>query len=390
MHMHMTGRWAIVALALAPMVAADNSLRVVSFNIHGWRTADHKDNLPQLKELLRDIKPDVVCLNEVLHPFAAPPADHPYWRAVSERNGYGHPCPTGSQPDDLAATHLATLAQALGMRHFAFSAATETGSFFGRYPFGNCIMSRYPLCDVRQEVLHVRDADLSLGGQERTMVDLENRAVLSARLALPEGRSIGIAVTHLDHKAEELRARQIAEAIEHCEAAFSDGLPFLLMGDLNSFDRAVRRHLSTRHRPGGTPRSPAKSRSVSRWSQDMDLDSWSAICALYASKGWPPPHASSLVQQALGEAGFVDAFALQEAEHGAHPPPTCWTETRLDYLMLSRTAADLVADGPKPADEAFESVPGRSASKVQVVSHQTLRSDASDHLPLVCTLRLNF
>ena len=44
------------------LVARARALRLVTFNIHGWRTAEHEDNLRQLIELLRSLEPDVLCL----------------------------------------------------------------------------------------------------------------------------------------------------------------------------------------------------------------------------------------------------------------------------------------------------------------------------------------
>ena len=37
-------------------------LRVVSYNIHGWRDTDHIDNLDRIIELLSDVKVEVVVL----------------------------------------------------------------------------------------------------------------------------------------------------------------------------------------------------------------------------------------------------------------------------------------------------------------------------------------
>ena len=325
----------LALLAFAPS-ALSKRVRIVSYNIHAWRDADHADNLERLSQLLAGLAPDVVCLNEVLDPFAAPAPDDPYWSEVRERRGYGRECPPGSRPTDERATHLSRLSAALGLPHRTFGAANE-GGFFGRFPFGNCILSRYELADVRHAILRVTDADLTLGGQSRTTADLEDRGATTARVQIPGvAGGLGIAVTHLDHKAEELRERQISEAIAHCKAAFGDD-PHLLMGDLNSFSRA-----------------------------DLDDEGWAAICALYASKGWPPPREESLVQRALRDAGFADAYALQAARAAPTPPPTCWTATRLDYMMLSR----------------------RARETLRVQSLTTLEWDASDHKPLVCDLEI--
>jgi endonuclease/exonuclease/phosphatase family metal-dependent hydrolase len=354
--------------------AAPRSVRVVTFNIHAWRTAGHEDNLDQLVDLLADLKPDVVCLNEVLHPFAAPAPDDPYWQTVKEGHGYGLACPPGSQPSKVGSTHLGRLADKLGLPHVAFGSATEEGSFCGRFPFGNAILSRYELADVRHERLRViMPDDLTLGGQSRTMDDLQDRACTSARVVLrtprdtnpredarlgadaatdeataeeeeqQQQRELGIAVAHLDHKAEELRERQIREVITHCEeSAFADGLPYLLMGDFNSFDKA-----------------------------DMSDEGWAHICALYASRGWPPPREDSLVQRAVRSAGLADAHALAPPDKAPWPPPpTSWTDTRIDYMLLSASAQ-------------------RAPNRLRVANHRTVAScRASDHLPIVCDLEL--
>lgn len=233
--------------------------------------------------------------------------------------------------------------------HVSFGAATVSTGFFGRVPFGNCVLSRHELVDVRHTVLRVTADDSRLGEQERTADDLEDRAVLTAVVRLPGGRELGVCSTHLDHRAEELRKKQIARALQLCRDAF-DGrraparatgagdaasgegscfLGYCLCGDLNSFDEG-----------------------------DLSGAGWDAIRSLYSSRGWPPPHSRSLVQAELEGAGMVDTHTLapRQAVGPSHPPPTCWTGTRLDYVMLSADAA----------------------ASLRVLSHTTLQTDASD------------
>jgi endonuclease/exonuclease/phosphatase family metal-dependent hydrolase len=351
----------LCTLGLACVSAASQArFRVVTFNIHAFRTAEHADNLESVFKVLEREQPDVVCLNEVIEPFAAPDPEDPYWREVRERRGVGCACPPGSRPEDPAATALARLSGALRLKHCVFGVANE-GGFFGPFPFGNAILSRYELVDVRHELMRVTDADLTLGAQSRTRADLEDRGVTTARVLLPGGAgALGVAVVHLDHKAEELRERQIREAIDHCDASFADRLPYLLMGDLNTFDR-----------------------------RDLTDEGWADICGLYAERGWPPPLPRSLVQQALRRAGFVDAWAVQEAARGARPPPTCWTKTRLDYVLLSRSAAGGRAEGDEQDGGATGLPAARRRRPLRVISHRTLQCDASDHLPVVIDLEVD-
>ena len=79
-----------------------------------------------------------------------------------------------------------------------------------------------------------------------------------------------------------------------------------------------------------------------------------------------PLQAFGHMQRALRDAGFADAYALQAARAAPTPPPTCWTATRLDYMMLSR----------------------RARETLRVQSLTTLEWDASDHKPLVCDLEI--
>ena len=65
-------------------------------------------------------------------------------------------------------------------------------SFFGQYPFGNAILSRFELAEVRHILLPVYPPDLALGGQPRTTEDLEDRQLTTAHVMLPDGRAIGV------------------------------------------------------------------------------------------------------------------------------------------------------------------------------------------------------
>ena len=66
----------LALLAFAP-TALSKRVRIVSYNIHAWRDAEHADNLERLSSLLAGLAPDVVCLNEVLHPYVCTAAVDP-------------------------------------------------------------------------------------------------------------------------------------------------------------------------------------------------------------------------------------------------------------------------------------------------------------------------
>ena len=173
------------------------------------------------------------------------------------------------------------------------------------------------------------------GGQARTPDDLEDRQMTTAVVQLPGGGCLGVCSTHLDHKSELLRERQIGRVVAHCAAAFNDKLPHVVCGDLNSFDR-----------------------------NDMTAEQWESITALYAKRGWGDAPPDSKVQRVLRDAGYTDAFAIAPSSSvgGETPPRTCWTNTRLDYVMCQ--------------------------GDVGVLRFETIESDASDHLPVVVELEV--
>lgn len=299
----------------------------------------------------------------MLHPFAGPPPDDLYWEHVRQRRGYGlkPPRPACDAPED----YFNRLGDATGLQHCAFATANKDGSFFGAIPFGNAILSRHRLRDVRRLILAVTPGDLTLGAQERTMADLEPRSALAAVVELP-GCEVGVCCTHLDHKAEELRERQVGEAIAFCDATFGERA-HVISGDLNTFQRA-----------------------------DMSPCAWEAVCAHYASAGWPPPPCESLVLRRLAMQGYTDSYASwrrAKADAGdappPHPPLTCWSQKplfRVDYVMLANAPAALDALGDSHASDALTRTKARV---LRVCSHRTLTSPISDHLPVVVELELD-
>ena len=334
---------------LGTTAGTSTTLRLVTFNIHAWRDSSHLDNLDRIISQCKELDADVLCLNEVLHPFTAPALDDPYWDAVRERRGTGYEPPEGSVPVDESSSYLARLSEALSMPHVAFGSASRSG-FFGKYNFGNAVLSRHALSGVRHKLLDLQPGDLTLGGQQRTEADLEPRSATVARVRLPGGQSLGVCVTHLDHKSEELRERQISEAAGVAREAFEGGL-HVLCGDLNSFDK-----------------------------DDMSSATWDTACDFYRSRGWPPPPARSLVCGAMARLGYIDAYrAWQQRQplqpttaEQTHPPLTCWSHKplyRLDYVFASKPAED----------ELMELV---------VRSHRTLATDVSDHHAVVVELEL--
>ena len=126
-------------------------LRLVTYNIHGWRDTFHKDNLDRIIALLSQLDADVVALQEVLHPYR-PPADPvecvDYFERVKAGKGNGFelstvPWEENAEENASPLPYLNELARALGMPYISFGKATSDG-YFGRFDYGNAIL-RFPI-----------------------------------------------------------------------------------------------------------------------------------------------------------------------------------------------------------------------------------------------------
>ena len=83
-----------MALSVAETATPGSSLRLASYNLHGWRDTDHADNLQRIIDTLQKINADVGALQEVLHPFRPPsePAAAAARRARAKLEAKGFEC----------------------------------------------------------------------------------------------------------------------------------------------------------------------------------------------------------------------------------------------------------------------------------------------------------
>jgi endonuclease/exonuclease/phosphatase family metal-dependent hydrolase len=156
-------------------VNATHSLRVCSWNVHGFVDARGQARLPELIAFLESITPDVVCMNEV-------------------------PGPEG---------HLRQVADALGL-HACWGPAAFAG---------NAILSRAPVSEVER-------CSLSAPGHEA-------RGALVVDLPWPGAPddAVTLACTHLDHRHEAARLPQLDQLARALAARRPCAL---LAGDLNA------------------------------------------------------------------------------------------------------------------------------------------------------------
>ena len=187
-------RWLIVfgcLLSAIPKIHADGAdqptLRVLTYNIHHGQGTDGKFDYARIAKIIKDLKPDIVALQEV---------DHNTNRASG-------------------VDQAKRLGELTGLKH-----AFGTAMHFSGGQYGEAILSRFPLKDVKSYRLPFR------AGQEP-------RCALAARIqpdnGLPEFIFVG---THLCHQSKETRTEQ-AQRINRLFAA-QGGAPVVLAGDLNA------------------------------------------------------------------------------------------------------------------------------------------------------------
>lgn len=175
------------------MAATVAHLRLLTYNIHGWKGTDGRIDVERLARIIADSKADIVGLNEVYHPLT---------------------------PSGESRAAFASLADALGMEYAFGVALTPQFAFAPLASYGNALLTRFPL--------------LAHAGHHLTPVaGIEQRGLLEARVLLPDGRrTLSVYVTHLDHRSEAARATQWAAALQW--TARDRAQPHIVMGDFNA------------------------------------------------------------------------------------------------------------------------------------------------------------
>lgn len=168
-------------------------MRVLTYNIHGWITADGRPNLDGVAAVIADTQADVVGLNEVYYPRRVEGATGPALEALAAR---------------------------LGM-HFVFGPCVRW-PVQGSLPadaYGNAVLARWPI--IASAAHHLTPVE----GKEQ-------RGLLEARILLPDDRTFTVYVTHLDHTDEEARLVQLRAA--RTWTVRDRHRPHLVLGDFNA------------------------------------------------------------------------------------------------------------------------------------------------------------
>lgn len=176
-------------------------MKIVTWNIHGWKSADNKPNLIAVGDTLAAINPDLVGLNEVFFPRIAEGSSKPALEALADRLGmhfvFG-PCLRWPAQDQMPAD-----------------------------AYGNAILSRWPILASSAHHLTPKEED-----KEDRLEGKELRGLLEGRVLLPNKETFTLYVTHLDHTDEG--ARQVQLRVARTWLQRDRNRPHLLMGDFNA------------------------------------------------------------------------------------------------------------------------------------------------------------
>lgn len=167
-------------------------MRVVTYNIHHGVGLDDRLDLDRVADVLRQLAPDVVGLQEVD-------------RHLGPRSAYA------DQAGELASRLEMDVAYGACVDR---DPSTDGGP---RRQYGCALLSRYPL----EEPVHTL---LPRTGNR------EQRGVLSARVR-PDGRPVRVYVTHLEQSSRQERRTQVQQLLGEVTGA---GGPAVLVGDLNA------------------------------------------------------------------------------------------------------------------------------------------------------------
>lgn len=163
------------------------SLSIMSYNIHRGQDADNQDQLKEMARFIKESGAEIVGLQEVDSVcFRSDQVDQP--KVLAE----------------LAGMHYAFV------RHFEF----EGGAY------GQALLSKYPISNVVNQRLPIASDPPG-----------ETRAFLTADVELPSGQKWTVGVAHLDYRDADSRVRQARMAAD----ILTEGdHPSILLGDMNA------------------------------------------------------------------------------------------------------------------------------------------------------------
>ena len=204
-------------------------MKILTYNIHGWRTTDGRPNWEMLAKVLEEADADIVGLNEVFYP-----------RTVEGATGAA----------------LEALATRLNM-HFVFGPCLRwpAQNDMPAHAYGNALLSRWPI--VASAAHHLTPKEEK---QQAVLAGKEQRGLLEGRVLLPSGETFTVYATHLDHTSEAARMIQLRTARTWLDR--DKRRPHIVMGDFNAINlwdyahrpddiAKLKEHMQAKHQVNG-------------------------------------------------------------------------------------------------------------------------------------------
>lgn len=275
----------------------DGICRIATFNVHYWTNPNETKNFDNIIESINSIQVDILILQEV---------------------NWGKSSFFQFNKDFLEAKF-----KNLGYQELHFC---EAEKIYGA-PFGNAILSKYPLVSGDGAYLSLVQYNMTYRGEDRCYV--------GAALQLPNGKTIDVYATHLDvfDDSGETRLNQIKK----------------LVGDINQ--RGNRKNILI-----GADFNENREKDY-QYQVDGKLV-WNLLVDEHEARGINPVPVA--VSQHLENSGFKDSFSYEQIPA---PKFTVWTGTVVDFLYLKNW--NLEIDGC-----------------------YVLYNAASDHLPVIMDIKI--
>jgi len=250
-------------------------MRILTFNIHGWRTADGEPNWQQVTKVVRASGADIIGLNEVYHPVADP----------DRANSYS------------LSPLLERVADELGMYAvFGPCLRWPATDEMPEKSYGNGLLSRWPI--IASAAHHLTPVP-----------EKEQRGLLEGRILLPDGRNFTAYVTHLDHTDEATRLIQLRAL--RTWTIRDRNRPHVVLGDFNA---------------------------VSPWDFAHRPDDLLRLVAEHPPSGPLLEERGMQVISQMEKAGYVDAMrAVDQPGQGTFIRAA--VPLRIDYIFLSASLA---------------------------------------------------
>lgn len=262
-------------------------MRILTYNIHGWRTQDGQPNLDGIAAVLAASGADIIGLNEVFFP-----------RVVA------------SNIQATTAPALAALAARLGM-HFVFGPCLRwpVQDEMPAEAYGNALLSRWPII---ANATHHLTPKAEAGGE--LLATKEQRGLLEARILLPTGTTLTVYVTHLDHTDEAARLIQLRVARQWLLR--DRNRPHVVMGDFNA---------------------------ISQWDFAERPAAYAILASHDKGQNMLGPKGPQVIAQ-MEQNGYIDLYR-QFGQPGAQSfIPASDTPIRIDYIFASQSLAPQAQD----------------------------------------------